>query len=83
MHKTNFNFELHGIGSVDVDVTFVYDDYDSSVGERESVSVQDVVYVATDRFGQDNPISLLDLFENSPLIDKLEDFILKNHEVEL
>ena len=80
MHKTNFNFELHGIGSVDVDVTFEFDDYDVTVGERESVSVQDVVYVATDMFGQDNPISLLDLFENSPLIDKLEDYLLKNYD---
>jgi len=80
MHKTNFNFELHGVGSVDVDVTFVYDDYDVTVGEEESVTVQDVVYVATDSFGQDNPISLLDLFESSDLMSKLEDYLLKNYD---
>jgi len=78
MHKTNFTLEMPPVFSIDVDVTFEFDDFDSSVGEKESVTILDVVFNSTDEFEQDNPISLDGLLDDYDVKMKLEDYLLKN-----
>jgi len=78
MHKINFTLEMPPVFSIDVDVTFEFDDFDSSVGEKESVTILDIVFTSNDEFGQDNPISLDGLLDDYDVKMKLEDYLLKN-----
>ena len=78
MHKINFTLEMAPVFKIDVDVTFEFDDFDSSVGEKESVTILDIVFTSSDIFGQDNPISLDGLLDDYGIKMKLEDYLLKN-----
>ena len=78
MHKINFTLEMPPVFSIDVDVTFEFDEFDSSVGEKESVTILDIVFNSSDEFGQDNPISLDGLLDDYDVKMKLEDYLLKN-----